>query len=369
MKRSLTFVLLLSALAVPAAPARAATVEVSAGTLRFTAAAGEPNHAIFHFRSEDELVVYNTSYERPLVTAGHGCTQDGESTVICPRAGVTRAEFALGDRARDPAFVPDRLTLTADVPVPVTVSAAIGSRAGVSYIDLRPVLASLDGQANDGPAARGDNLGPGVDNVFGGDGTDTITGNERANSLDGDNGADSVAGEAGDDRITAASYNDVGADAIGLETRGADTIACGAGRDVVFADDSDRVAADCEMRVRVHDSGYTYTGTARADRIIVDRGPAVVRGRGGDDRLGGQRFTGGLVLYGDAGDDRIAGHSESDTLTGGSGRDRVIGAAGDDRIAVRDGFTDTVSCGAGRDSVTADRRDRVARDCERVARR
>ncbi len=56
--------------------------------------------------------------------------------------------------------------------------------------------------------------------------------------------------------------------------------------------------------------------------------------------------------------------------TGSTGRDRLSGGAGKDRVNARDGRGgDRISCGIGRDSVVADRGDRVARDCERVARR
>jgi hypothetical protein len=383
MRRLVPLALLLAAIA--AADATAATVAVEGDTLRFAAGAGESNHPTFHHRAEDELVVYDPGFPGHPVTAGAGCTQDGESTVICPRAGVTRAEFSLGGSRRGAS--PDSLTLTAAVPVPVSVRAVSTSNAEVSYIDLRPVAISLDGLANDGPAGRGDLIGPGIDSAFGGDGADTISGNQRANSLNGDNGADALSGGAGNDELTAASYNDVGADAVGLETRGADTISCGSGTDTVYYDASDTVAGDCERRVLVLDDGFHYEGTSRADRIIADRGPAIVRGRAGNDRLGTTRDTGGVRLLGDSGNDRLAGNIGPDTLSGGSGNDLVLGAEGDDlidggrgrdrlsagkgadRIGARDGFGDTVRCGSGRDTVTADRIDRVARDCERVSRR
>ena len=49
---------------------------------------------------------------------------------------------------------------------------------------------------------------------------------------------------------------------------------------------------------------------------------------------------------------------------GGRGRDTISGGSGNDVINARDGEVDTVSCGPGRDTVRADRRDRV-RGCER----
>ena len=69
-------------------------------------------------------------------------------------------------------------------------------------------------------------------------------------------------------------------------------------------------------------------------------------------------------------DDRVSGGNGDDRLTGGAGKDRVSGGAGNDRIFVRDGQRDRVNCGSGgRDRVTADRRDRVSRSCERVSRK
>ena len=363
MKRLALLTLLFAA--VPAGPAPAATVALDGATLRFAAQEGEANHPIFHHRAEDELVVYDPSM-KPLI-AGPGCIADGANTVICPRAGVTGADFYLGDRGPS-SFTPDLLTLTADVPIPVAVRADARSRAGVSYIDLRPIQASLDGAANDGPALRGDNLGAGVDRVFGGDGADVLRGNDRANALAGDLGADDIAGGAGDDELTLASFNDVGADAVGLESRGADTADCGAGRDTVFYDRSDTITG-CELRVLVDDDGYHYRGTSGPDRIIADRGPAEVRGGSGNDRLGARAFIGAVVLSGGAGNDRLAGNRGDDVLTGDSGRDSIFGAEGADRINARDGFADTIACGPGRDRVIADRRDRVRRDCERVSRR
>jgi len=74
-------------------------------------------------------------------------------------------------------------------------------------------------------------------------------------------------------------------------------------------------------------------------------------------------------ISGGDGTDRIFGVGGSDRISGGRGRDNISAGSGNDRIAVRgDGQRDTVRCGRGRDRVTADRQDRVARDCERVSR-
>ncbi len=90
-------------------------------------------------------------------------------------------------------------------------------------------------------------------------------------------------------------------------------------------------------------------GTNAANTLTGTAGPDVLRGLGGDDRL-----------FGGRGNDR---------LDGGRGKDVLSGGAGDDTILARDKTRDVISCGSGRDLVTADRIDVVARDCETVRRR
>jgi Tol biopolymer transport system component len=73
-------------------------------------------------------------------------------------------------------------------------------------------------------------------------------------------------------------------------------------------------------------------------------------------------------LRGTGGNDRICGLSADDTITGLGGEDRLFGEEGDDRFFARDGQFDVIGCGAGRDTVVADRGDLVGRDCEHVRR-
>jgi len=66
----------------------------------------------------------------------------------------------------------------------------------------------------------------------------------------------------------------------------------------------------------------------------------------------------------------LVGTPRADVLLGRNGADRVDARGGNDRIAVEyDGARDDVSCGAGRDIVTADLRDLVRTGCEIVGRR
>jgi len=70
----------------------------------------------------------------------------------------------------------------------------------------------------------------------------TIVGTNRADVLRGTARADTIYGRGGNDKI----YGLGGADRL-YGGRGADRFVCGGGRDTVYADPSDKVAADCEI--------------------------------------------------------------------------------------------------------------------------
>jgi hypothetical protein len=98
-------------------------------------------------------------------------------------------------------------------------------------------------------------------------------------------------------------------------------------------------------------------GGGRAD--VLDAGPGndVVDGDGGYD-----------TLLGRGGNDVLIGRGDPDAIVGGPGRDRILAGGERDLVDARDGWTDTIDCGGGRDTVVADRFDWVAPSCERVRR-
>jgi Ca2+-binding RTX toxin-like protein len=112
--------------------------------------------------------------------------------------------------------------------------------------------------------------------------------------------------------------------------------------------EKDNVRGDVEDLIG-GDSRDVFIGNSKANDFI-----------GG---LGNDRLTGG------AGPDALDGEDGRDRLTGGRGIDSLTGGAGSDQLASRDKSRDEVSCGSSVDQVRADRRDRIARDCDRVRRR
>jgi Tol biopolymer transport system component len=117
-----------------------------------------------------------------------------------------------------------------------------------------------------------------------------------------------------------------------------------------------------------------FVGTAKRDRLVGTKGGDRISGGRGNDRISG--LGGADCLSGGAGNDRISGGAGNDTLSGGAGNDMISGGggrnkvsagSGNDRINVVNHKKDIVNCGKGRDSVRADRIDRL-RGCERVKR-
>ena len=105
----------------------------------------------------------------------------------------------------------------------------------------------VDGE-NDDDELHG---GPGDDIMAGRNDDDRIFGDEGNDRITGDRGEDEIDGGAGDDQLFGNLDYDIvrggrGRDRINVVRGGVDTVDCGLGRDVVFADPVDRVARSCE---------------------------------------------------------------------------------------------------------------------------
>jgi WD40 repeat protein len=135
-----------------------------------------------------------------------------------------------------------------------------------------------------------------------------------------------------------------------------------------------RVTNQCEFRGTLRNDVVVGTpfldlidGGSGRDKLYGLAGPDRIRGDLGRDYLDGG--AGPDDLYGGRGDDQVYGRDGNDHVyTDMRGHDRVYAGSGNDVIDSGSGSRDVISCGSGRDTVRADRLDRVARDCERVAR-
>jgi trimeric autotransporter adhesin len=170
-------------------------------------------------------------------------------------------------------------------------------------------------------------------------------GNERGNSLSGaDNAAANVlTGGAGDDIYRLGA----GDTAVELAGEGTDTIvfsgAPGSNRVAVF--DTAAYANFEVFQLSEQTRGSTLVGTARDDVFTGVSGGEVLDGGAGNDRLvdADANVNGGLDnaadrLIGGEGNDILISASGNDTLSGGSGNDTMTGGSGANRFLLSRGF-------------------------------
>jgi hypothetical protein len=107
-------------------------------------------------------------------------------------------------------------------------------------------------------------------------------------------------------------------------------------------------------------------GGDKQDVVRGNRGQDAILGGAGSDRIyggpGGDRIDGG------EGPDLILGGYGNDGINGGAGHDLIKSGPGADTIIATDGVRDWIICGRGKDTVRADKVDRVHKSCEDVTR-
>jgi Ca2+-binding RTX toxin-like protein len=167
----------------------------------------------------------------------------------------------------------------------------------------QPVVANLDGLANDGAEGEDDLIGVDVENLFGGAADDELYGDERGNMLGGGGGNDHLIAGAGHDSLSGGP--------------GVDWLEGGDGWDDLYA------------------AGVP------------------------DERVYFERLDGG------AGNDRLLGGPGGDVLIGGPGQDLISGGGGPDRALARDNERDRIACGGGTGSSAEVDTGEIAR-CETV---
>ena len=193
---------------------------------------------------------------------------------------------------------------------------------------LAPAAVAVPAQEGGEPADRP------PDAIVGTRGGDTLFGTERPDYVDALRGDDALVGRGSGDMLRSGEGDDR---------------AAGGGGDDYFVGDAPGVGVGPDNVDRVGGDDVLHGGA----------GPDTVNGEGGSDTLVGGDGDDGLFT-----DDLINGDSAGDDA-----KDLASGGAGDDFVDAEDGrglVADEISCGAGHDTVLADRADRVSLDCEVV---
>lgn len=216
-----------------------------------------------------------------------------------------------------------------------TSSAAIGAGPGGTAADL---FNAADVQGTDQADALTGSING--ERIFALGGNDVADGAPGSDWVDGGLGRDQLRGSSGNDLLTGETCN-----ADRCDPPETDVLRGGSGND--------------ELQSNLcRSTGECPDGEAD-DRLYGDDGSDVLR------LNAPPTSSGRTVADGGEGADFIYGSKGGDTLVGGAGRDVIEAGRGNDRLNVRDGERDRVSCGAGRDSVRADRADTLS-GCESV---
>lgn len=335
--RRLPAIVLCALLATAALPATAyaSTAAATGTTVRYSAGAGEANDV----RAEPVDANSFRIRDSVAISAGAGCTQQADNVVVCSLAVVTVVAFGLGD-GNDSLSAYETYADGGDVPVDADGGSGDDRLVAGVYTN-----ADLDGGAGRDIVVVGDGGG----SARGGDGDDQIEA--------GIDFAGSLTGGAGDDTFALVGYQQ--------------SVSGGSGRDMASYYSYSQCCIPSGVRVTL--DGTANDGPAGRDSIGGD--VEAVEGGFGTDELTGNATANTLIgragsdtLSGQAGDDHVYGEQGGDSLTGGAGADYLDGGPEDDRIDSRDGGVDSVICGSGGDTVSADLEDLVARDCENVVR-
>jgi Ca2+-binding RTX toxin-like protein len=264
MVRRLAAVLTTLVLVAPAS-ARAATVDTTAGALRFTAAPGLVNNLTLSEGPAGTVTIERLAASAdadPFTAVTGTCTLVSVTQVAC--TAVASIAVDVGDRS-------DRVTATGlalgamlnggegnddtlrggdgnDTLTPNTGTDSVTGGDGLDTAEygLRTAPSfTLDGLANDGDAGEDDVLGADVENVSGAadvTGTVTMVGDGRANRLTVTQGRGIVTGGEGADILEGGPQDDT----LFARDGSPDLVLCNGGTDTVVADTLDTVSSTCE---------------------------------------------------------------------------------------------------------------------------
>ncbi|HEY2637289.1 MAG TPA: hypothetical protein VGI54_07880 [Solirubrobacteraceae bacterium] len=341
-------VLVVAALLALAAPARAATVSLSAAgggetgsKVNYVAGAGERNRVTIAGEPTGGVLV--TDAGSPLFHGG-GCANIDASTVSCPPGSAGAVAFvsvslADGDDGLEASSAPGH---------PWTLL-AVSAGTGNDTVDAAGVHAPSLSDVFYGVTVEG---GPGADVIIGSDGSDDLAGGAGRDELHGLGGDDLLDGDGTGETET--GFDAAAADVIDGGP-GTDTVTYAAHRRGVKVDLTHPSSAGSPKEGDQLSGIENVIGSAFSDNLIGGRGPNDLTG-----------FQAEPFATSARGGDRLSGGGGDDDLSGSRRADRFFGGGGNDSLALVGG-ADTTSCGAGRDTVRPGGNPLVlSRSCERV---
>jgi Ca2+-binding RTX toxin-like protein len=397
-KKQVALVLCMGAIvAVFAAPAAAGSGGVSGSTVFYTAPPGEAN-----------IVTVTKAGAGHIEIQDNGTASGGAQIQVVSTGGCTVTTTTFTDDTLDCSGLAPGTTLfiaTGDGSDSVTIDSSIDAGTGLAGIqidggdgndnlvnrsslpatfvggtgddvieggggsdtvDYAPGAAvSVNLQAGTATGQGSDSLAN-VENVIGSSNNDSLTGDANANTLNGGLGNDVLVGRGGDDVLSGGP----GTDDVGYQASQAPVVvdlgsgtATGEGFDLLSGIE-DVVGSNYSDTLTGDNADNVLSGGAGSDTLVGGGGNDTLVGGNGSDTVDYSSSPSAVNVDLTTGVATADGFGASDTL---SGLENVVGSASGDQIDVREGTINSVTCGAGSDSVTADAFDNVAGDCESIA--
>jgi Ca2+-binding RTX toxin-like protein len=245
------------------------------------------------------------------------------------------------------------------------INASLGDGNDILSISRRFESSGGRLQGGDGDdRIRGDNTPGTHERLLGGLGDDTLLGRGGSDLLDGGPGADDLSGGTScQDETAGLCFIDSDTVSYAGRVQNIRADADGNASDDGQRREGDTIFADVERIVG--GKGNDHLGGITTNFFPFDGhfrfvGMELI-GAEGDDHLRGGRAPDGL--FGGPGDDVIHGAGQGDGLHGGRGDDRLVGGPGHDgfsggkgrdRLLARDGLSDRVNGGPGKDAAQVD---------------
>jgi hypothetical protein len=222
-----------------AAPAQAATVSVSGGSVLFVAAPGEANNVRVSFGS-DNVVIQDTNAPTP----GAGCAAVEFNGVSCPRSPAATIDLRFGDGN-------DQMSATPSTPTDGTSFRIEGGTGNDKLWGGRGKDVIEGGAGNDFLYGDG-----GKDLLNGGGGKDRLQGQGTLKGGGGSDFIDALFGDEGSKSIVSHLFGGAGNDRFVTGNGAREIIDCGSGNDQVtwtlptgHRDKHDTAKSNCEHRL------------------------------------------------------------------------------------------------------------------------
>ena len=186
--------------------------------------------------------------------------------------------------------------------------------------------------------------------IIGNNGANVLTGTSQADTFNGNGGNDTLVGGAGDDTM--------------IGGKGADNLQGDIGNDLILLASVGEFAAGERITGGAGIDTLRYTGhvaaTLALTSLVTNIEQVQIADAAGDTsgtvaiNINAAAVANGLIITGNAGNNKLTGTAQADTISGGAGTDSVNGGGGNDVIEIGPGdyaAGDVINGGAGTDTI------------------